>query len=363
MNEHDYAVIMAGGGGTRLWPLSRHSHPKQMLQLIGSKTLFEMAVDRIRPIISPERILIVTIAEQAASLQKLCKDIPPENYLIEPMPRGTASVVGLAAVTLQQRDPQAVMAVLTADHIIQNEALFRDVIRSAHNLAREDYLVTLGVSPTYPATGYGYIEMGNSLKSATNATARMVNCFKEKPDEATARQFIADGNHVWNSGMFFWKVGTILAEFERQMPVLMDTLNRVKVIPEPRQTHPGYIEEWTRITPQTIDYGIMEAARKVAVIPVQELGWNDVGSWESLFDFLPKDNQGNIWMSKNHLEIETGNSLLCTTQPDKLVAAIGLDDIIIIDTEDALLICKKEDSQKVKQIVDQLSKTGKQNYL
>lgn len=363
MNEHDYAVIMAGGGGTRLWPLSRRDHPKQMLKLIGNESLFEKAVNRILPVIPPERIVVVTVAEQAAQLQAICPGIPIENYLIEPMPKGTASVVGLAAVTLFQRDPQAVMAVLTADHIIQNETAFQKLIPTAHELARKDYLVTLGITPTFPATGYGYIEMGNPLEDDDPNSARQVTRFREKPDEETAKLFLARGNYAWNSGMFFWKAETILGEFRRQMPALMDILQKVVEIPSPRHESYLYIKEWAKISLQTIDYGIMEAARNVVVLPAQDLGWNDVGSWDSLFQLLPQDENGNIWMTTRSLNLDTHGSLIGSEDPDKLIATIGVDNMIIIDTEDTLLICRKEDSQRVKKVVEQLLKTGRTNYL
>ena len=208
-----YAVIMAGGGGTRLWPLSRKARPKQMLRLLEERSLFQTSVQRLDGVFPPDRIYVVTVEEQAAELQQQCPQIPAENYLLEPMPRGTASVIGLAAVALKRRDPQAVMAVLTSDHYIGNEPGFRELLAAAYDVAQEDYLVTLGISPTFPATGYGYIQRGALLGSYRDYEVYRALRFKEKPAEKQAQRMLASGDHSWNSGMFVWKVDRILEEF------------------------------------------------------------------------------------------------------------------------------------------------------
>src|SRR5512141_3065276 len=225
--EHTYAVIMAGGGGTRLWPISRKERPKQLLPLLGKDTLFQSTVARLEKLFPPERILVVTVAEQAKEMREQVPSIPEENYLIEPAPRGTASVVALAAAFLKKRDPQAIIAIQTADHHIRNRDLFHYLIRAAIDVADKGYLVTLGITPTFPSTGYGYIQQGEALPGDYKYPVYMVKSFKEKPDETTAQQLLRSGDHSWNSGMFVWRVDAILNEIEKQMPGLFHAVNEI----------------------------------------------------------------------------------------------------------------------------------------
>lgn len=360
MNQHYYAVIMAGGGGTRLWPLSRIANPKQMLPLIGERSLFQISVDRLDGIFAPERILVVTVAEQAAGLQAQCPQIPIENYLLEPMPRGTAPVVGLAAVALAARDPQAVMAVLTADHIFKNEAYFQALLLAAYDAAQDRHLVTLGIAPTFPATGYGYIQQGERVAQYQDSTAYNVRRFVEKPDEIRAGEMLASGDHAWNSGMFVWHVERIQAEFRRQMPELASMLNKISEAWNQPQSESVVQRLWPQIQPETIDYGIMENAHDVVVISAEGLGWNDVGSWEAMFDIFPADEQGNIAIGGRHLALDTQQTLVYTSNAERLIVTIGVDDLVVVDTGDVLMVCKKDQAQKVRQIVQDLKATGRQ---
>ncbi|GAP14402.1 mannose-1-phosphate guanylyltransferase [Longilinea arvoryzae] len=363
MNEHFYAVIMAGGGGTRLWPLSRQNRPKQMLRLVSDRTLFQMATDRLQGLFPVDHIYVVTVADQATELQKQSPNIPAENYILEPMPRGTASVVGLAAVVLQKRDPEAVMAVLTADHYIENVAGFQQILSSAQELARKDFLVTLGIQPTFPATGYGYIQRGELLGHYGQHDAYRVLRFKEKPNEETARGLLQRGDHFWNSGMFIWRVDRIQEEFSRQMGELYQTLEQIAKSWGTAWQTETLKKLWPQIKPQTIDYGIMEHAQQVAVLPGADLGWSDVGSWDSLFDVLPGDPNGNIHISAMHLGIDTRDTLVCTEDPNRLVVTIGVKNLIIVDAGDALLVCPRDDAQKVRELVKLLDQNGYQLYL
>jgi mannose-1-phosphate guanylyltransferase len=364
MIDHLYAVIMAGGGGTRLWPLSRRSRPKQMLTLNGERTLFQIAVDRLDGLLTPQQIYIVTVEEQARELSRQKPEIPWENFLIEPMPKGTASVVALAAQAIQLKDPEAVMVVLTADHYIENVRHFHHLISCGMKVANEGYLVTLGIEPLSAATGYGYIQRGNQLGEHDGLPFYKVLKFKEKPNEDLAIEFIERGDHDWNSGMFFWRVDRILNEISNLMP---DLFQKIEVIQKawPTEEKQQVLQaNWQQIHPETIDYGIMEKASRVACIPARHLGWNDVGSWESLFDVLPADEKGNITLADDVLLQDTTGSLVVSENPvKKFIAAIGIKDIVIVDTPDALLICKKSDTQKVKQIVDFLKKNGDQQLL
>ncbi len=367
MNEanlnHTYAVIMAGGGGTRLWPVSRKDRPKQMLPLIEERTLFQMTVERLQGLLPPERILVVTVAEQARELQQQVPYLPAENYLPEPMPRGTAAVVGLAATVLQRRDPQAVMAVLPSDHFIKNRDLFHLLLRVAVEVACRGYLVTLGITPTYPATAYGYIQRGESLPEKFVYPVYRVKRFEEKPSEAKARRMLASGDYSWNSGMFIWRTEQILKEFARQMPDLKAALDQIGAAWGSEQQDAILQAIWPNLRNETIDYGIMERARQVAVLPAGGLEWSDVGSWDSLFDVLPADVHGNIVFSSHHLAVDTHNSLVYGNRDDRLIVTIGVENLIIVDAGDVLLVCEKEQAQKVRQVVASLKNSEREKYL
>lgn len=353
MFEHYYAVIMAGGEGSRLWPLSRQSRPKQMVSLGSERTLFQIAVDRLKAVIPAESILVVTVAEQAAKLQKQSPEIPAENYLLEPLPRGTASVVGLAALALQKRDPQAVMAIVTADHLIQNVEAFHRLLAEGFTLAQDGYLVTLGIRPTYAATGYGYVQRGAPVEGH-DFLAYGVKRFKEKPDDETARRFLASGDHDWNSGMFVWRVDRIWEELRQWMPELSEKLDQIAANWETSQRSQTLESVWPTIQPQTIDYGIMEKAVRVAVLPAVDLGWNDVGSWESIFEVFSPGENGNIILDAEHIGLNTTNSLIVSDHQDgaeRLIVTLGLEDMIVVDTPDAVLVCSREHAQKVRDIV------------
>lgn len=362
---HAYAVIMAGGGGTRLWPLSRQSKPKQMLTLIEERSLFQIAVQRLQALLPPERILVVTSQQQAAELKAHAPELPAENYILEPQPRGTAAAIGLAAAALSQRDPQAVMIVLTADHYIGNEAGFHRYLEAAVALAQTGPLVTLGIQPTFAATQYGYIQLGESLGEFGGFVAHKVKRFKEKPNQQEAEGMIAAGDHAWNSGMFIWTIERIMQEFAQQMPDLYTTLQAVAAA----MGTPGYADviahEWPRIAAQTIDYGVMEHAANVAVIPAKELAWNDVGSWTSLFEVLPADTNGNLALHPHHHDLDSHNSLVhgASNTAERLIVTVGVKDLVVVDTGDVLLICTRERAQDVRKVIEVLKEKGLQKYL
>lgn len=361
MPEHTYAIIMAGGGGTRLWPVSRSNRPKQLLPLIADETLFQTTVERLEGAFTPERICVVTVEGQAAELRRQAPRIPPENFLIEPAPRGTASVVGLAAAILHARDPQAVMCVLPSDHFIRNRDLFHLILRVAVDVARHDYLVTLGITPTYAATGYGYIQRGQPLPEDFGYPVYHVQRFKEKPGEGEAREMFRSGDHSWNSGMFIWKTERILAEINTQMPGLGAALERISAADAPHRS--AVIESvWHGLANETIDYGIMEKAQNVAVLPAGGLEWSDVGSWDSLFDVLMPDENGNIVFSSEHIALDTDKSLVYGNRDGRLIVTIGVEDLIIVDSGDVLLVCNVNDAQKVRQVVSMLRANGRAHF-
>ncbi len=354
---------MAGGGGTRLWPVSRRNRPKQIIPLISHESLFQTTVRRLEGIFPPERIFVVTVAEQADELRKQTPELPAENFLLEPAPRGTASVVGLAAAVLHQRDPQALMAILPSDHYIRERDLFGYILQVAAEVASSDYLVTLGIAPTFPATGYGYIQRGQPLPENFSYPAYSVLRFKEKPDEATASAMLLSGDHSWNSGMFIWKTERILAEFARQMPDLKSALDRISAAWDTPARGTVLAETWFGLKNETIDYGIMENAEKVAVLPAAGLDWSDIGSWDALFDVILPDSNGNVIVSGKLLPVDTHNSLVYGNGDGRLFVTIGLDNIILVDTGDVLMVCHKDRAQEVRRVVEQLKNEGRDQYI
>lgn len=345
-----YAVIMAGGTGTRLWPLSTREKPKQTHRFLGDETLFQEAVRRIEPLVGVGHVIVVAGSRHMAELRRQEPSIPEDNFIDEPVGMGTAPCIGLAAVHVARREPGAVMVVLTADHHIGDVEGFHAALRAAVDVASEGHLVTLGVKPTEPSTGYGYIEHGDLVERVRGLRVLRVNRFTEKPDGATAIEMVRSGRYSWNSGMFVWRADRILEEFRLHMPGLHDQL----VVIREAVGSPSYTEaleaSWRLVPRETIDYGVMEKAGDVVVIPV-DIGWSDLGTWSSLTSLLPKDPHGNVVRGR-HLGIDTLDSLIFGG--DRLIATIGVRDLIVVDTDEALLICDKAQDQKVRDLVKML---------
>ncbi len=351
----DYALIMAGGAGTRLWPLSREPLPKPALRLYSDMSMFQIAVERLAPLFTPDRVLVVAGAAHAAVLSAQVPEIPESNFILEPEGRGTAPAIALAAVHLYKRNPNARMAVLTADHHIGNTQIFRSVVAAGLAVAESDYLVTLGITPHFASTEYGYIKQAQFVCQQDGFDVYAAAQFVEKPGIDRAERMLAEGGYSWNSGMFIWKVSAILAEFERSMPAVYDRVMRIGISIDSSKYSEVLHAEWETIPKETIDYGVMEKARKVAVIPVN-MEWQDVGNWNSLKSLTPAD------ADKNHTR---GDTLLLDCHDNfvvgggRLVAAVGLDDIIIVDTPDALLVCHKDRVQEVRKVVAMLKEAGR----
>jgi mannose-1-phosphate guanylyltransferase len=355
----EYAFIMAGGVGSRLWPRSRTQTPKQFLDLIGHETMLQDSYHRLLPIIPPERILVGVSTQYVRIVREQLPDLPAENIVAEPAGRGTAPAIGLGALHIHHRDPEAVMVVVTADHHIADASHFRRVIAAAVQMARTGCLVTLGITPTFASTGYGYVRRAEKLDTIDGFDVYRAIRFTEKPQAPMAEAFLESGLYSWNSGMFVWKTAAIRKELALQMHALSAQLNEIEhALGTP---HEGEVLErvWAHVEKQTIDYGIMEHAREVAVIPVQ-IGWNDVGSWQTLMELLTVDERGNVLLG-DHLAVDTRNTLIYS--PHKVVAAIGLEDLIVVETEDALLICPRARSQDVRTIVDALRDAGREDLL
>jgi len=354
-----YALIMAGGGGTRLWPLSRRARPKQALTLVGERTMFEHAVDRIASLFQPEDIFVVTGEEHLESLLLQAPELPRANFLLEPVGQGTAPAIGLGAVHLRRRDPQAVMVVLTADHFIRDVERFRRVLTAAAQVAEKGHLVTLGITPSFPSTAFGYIQQGEQLYEVDGFAVFRALRFTEKPSPETAFQMVESGLYTWNSGMFIWRVDRIMDEFARQMPDLYDVLMQIDAVLGTPAYEPTLRRLWPELSPQSIDYGVMEGARDVVVIPV-DIGWSDVGNWSSMREILPADADGNVVVGE-HVGLETRNTIVFGGR--RLIATIGLEDMIIVDTDDALLICPVDREQDVREMVRQLREMGRKDVL
>ena len=352
-----YAVIMAGGSGTRLWPLSRQHRPKQALAIVGNRTMFQYAVERIRPVFPVERIIVITRAEYASVLSTQVPDLPAENFILEPEGRGTAPTIGLACIHLQQRDPDATMAILTADHFITETELFCRVLSAAEQIAADGTLVTLGIPPSSASTGFGYIQHGSALGEKDGLRYYAVERFIEKPDLMAAQTMVASSTVSWNSGMFICQVEWMMREFQCQMTDFYQRLMEIKNAIGQSTYHATLESNWHLIPKQTIDYGVVESARRVVVIPV-EIGWTDIGSWGSLFQLLPADTNGNVIVG-HHLNIDTKGTLVFGG--NRLIATLGVSDLIIVETDDAVLVCSRAQEQAVKAVVEQLMHTRDAN--
>jgi mannose-1-phosphate guanylyltransferase len=312
--------------------------------------MLQDAYRRLLPVIPPECILVGVGSEYVAIVREQLPDLPPENIIVEPAGRGTAPAIGLGALHVRRRDPEGVMAVVTADHHIGDAPRFRRALMAAAQVAEAGHLVTLGITPSFASTGYGYIRRGELLQTLDSFDVCRAIRFTEKPDKTMAQAFLESGLYSWNSGMFIWKASAIWDEFERQMPVLHAQLREIEGAIDTPEREAVLERVWADVDKETIDYGIMEHARDVAVISVC-IGWNDIGSWRTLMELLETDESGNV-ITGDHVVLDTRNTLVYS--PKKLVAAIGLEDMIIIETDHALLVCPQNRCQEVRQVVDVL---------
>jgi mannose-1-phosphate guanylyltransferase len=357
-----YAVIMAGGRGTRFWPRSRERKPKHLLDIVSSRTIIQETVDRIRPLIEPQNILVVTGRKHARELIKQLPEIPAENIIIEPVGRNTAACIGLAALHIQKKAGDDVLVVLPSDHAIGNPDKYRTVIAAAAQIAAKDKtLVTIGIKPTSPHTGFGYLEGGDSAGHTAGIEVFRVRSIREKPDIQQAEAFVQSGRFYWNSGMFVWKASTILSEIELFLPDLHRGLLTIKNTLGTPAEKATVSRVYRRLKSISIDYGVMEKADTVFVLP-GDFGWSDVGSWDTLWDIADKDISGNAVIGGGTLIAENASQSLIYS-PRKLVTLVGVNDLIVVDTKDALLICRRGESQQVKNTVEALEKKKLNKYL
>lgn len=346
-----YAVIMAGGSGTRFWPESRKNRPKQVLKIVTEKTMIRDTVERVLPLVPFPQIMVVTGASHAQEVRRELPELNTDAVVEEPVGRNTAPCVALAAYKLAKSDPNGIMAVLPADHMIGKDQEFLYHLQVAFEIAdKQDALLTFGIRPDRPETGYGYIKLGPPVLKQDGVTAFAVESFVEKPDLHTAKEYVAQGNYLWNSGMFIWKVSTIVRAFENHLPRISQAME--EILPDlntPREAE-AIKKIYRDIQSISIDNGIMEVARNVLVVPM-EVAWNDVGSWSSLLDVWESDRSGNAVKGKAAV---LGSKRCVISSPHKLVALVGVEDLIVVDTPDALLVCHRRSSQDVKKLQELL---------
>lgn len=350
-----HAVIPAGGSGTRLWPASRATNPKFLLPLPGPRSMLQATVDRLAPIVPLPRILVVTGAAHAISVGRQLPEIPEQNVLIEPSPRGTGPAIGLAAALIARQDPAAIMGSFAADHYVARPDLFQQAVLAAAEIAEQGYLVTIGITPTYPETGYGYIRAGESLGHFAAEEVFRVDEFKEKPDAATATAYVESGRYLWNASMFVWRAATLLEEMRRLLPDVAATLEQIAAAWDTPEREHALETLWPGLRDVTIDHGIMERAPRVAVVPAG-IGWTDLGDWHSLGDVLAATSGDNVVVSGRHLAEDTRNTLVFGGH--RMIATLGVENLVIVDTEDVVLVCDRARAQEVRRIVERLKESG-----
>ncbi len=356
-----WAVIPAGGSGTRLWPLSRAARPKFLLPLVRRETsLLQDTAERIWGMTPPERTLVVCGPAHTVAIARQLPEIPEGNLIVEPSPRGSGPAIILAAALIHRLDPNAIMGSFAADHDVTDRRAFEEAVRTAIRAAHEDCLVTIGLTPTRPETGYGYIERSeNVVVENDGSTAYEALRFVEKPPLETARQYLESGRFLWNASMFIWKCSTLLEVARALMPDLLEAIEQIVEVWDTPDREDTIIRIWEALPESTIDQGIMEKADRVAVVPA-DIGWSDVGDWHGLGELIEQDSVGNS-VRGDILQVETKRSVVWS-ETGRLVALIGLENVVVVDTEDALMVIDRERSQDVKKIVGELKRLSRHEF-
>ncbi len=347
-----WAVIPAGGSGTRLWPLSRAARPKFLLNLLGQRSLLQQTCDRLDGLSTPDQTLVVCGPAHAAAIARQLPDLPEEHVVVEPAPRGSGPAIGLAAALIVQENPNAIMGSFAADHDVQDQVAFAAAIRTAIAAAEQGYLVTIGLTSTRPETGYGYIERTDDpVSSCADGVAFRAAGFHEKPSEEVALRYVAGGRHLWNASMFIWKAQTLLDEIAVLQPDLHEALMRIAPVwgmPEHEQM---IADVWNGLAETMIDHGIMERSSRVAVVPA-DMGWSDIGDWHGLGELIATDSVGNS-VRGDLMQVESHDCVVWS-ETDRVVALLGVDNVVVVDTPDALMVVDRGRAQEVRKIVENI---------
>ncbi len=358
MNRHCYGLILAGGRGTRFWPRSRRRSAKQVLNVVGDRSLIQATVDRLAPVIPPERLWVLTNEHLRDTIVKQLPEIPRRQVLAEPLQRNTAPAIGLAAHILHSVDAAAIMGVFPADHVVSKPAVFRPVLRAALKGAAAGHLMVVGIQPRWPETGYGYIEFPRGTKAGGRGPVPVLR-FHEKPDLRKARRYVAAGHFYWNSGMFFWRADVLLEALRRHLPKTASILAAL-----PRFGQRGFEVELKQAFPLcdniSIDFAVMEKAANVSGVAAADFGWNDVGSWNAVWELLPRDACGNV-TAADAVCMEAENNFVDAR--GKVVALLGVKDLIVVDTPDALLVASRDGAQRVGDILKTLEERRREDLL
>jgi mannose-1-phosphate guanylyltransferase len=358
MNPHHYGLILAGGRGTRFWPRSRKRSAKQVLDVAGERSLIQATVARLAPVIPPQRMWILTNEYLRRTIIRQLPEVPQNQVLAEPVPRNTAPAIGLAAHILRSLDPDAVMGVFPSDHVVRKPAVYRAVLRAALKAAAAGNLLVVGIQPRWPETGYGYIEFPRGTKPGA-AQALPVRRFHEKPELANAKRYVAAGNFYWNSGMFFWRADVLLDQLRRHLPRTASVLASLPRFGSRRFA--GALKQAFPLCENiSIDYAVIEKAAHVSGIAAGDFGWNDVGSWNAVYELLPHDACGNV-TAPSSICLDAHNNFVDAR--GKLVALLGVRDLIVVDTPDALLVAARDEAQRVGEIVKALEKRERHDLL
>jgi mannose-1-phosphate guanylyltransferase len=356
MNAHYFGLILAGGRGTRFWPRSRKRSAKQVLNVVGDTSLIQATVERLAPVIPPERIWVLTNEYLRDTIAKQLPGVPKRQILAEPAQRNTAPAIGLAAHVIRAQDPDAVMGVFPSDHVVSKPAVYRTLVKQAMKSAAEGHLMVAGIQPRWPETGYGYVEFPRGAKPGERAPVKR---FHEKPDLAKAQRYVAAGNFCWNSGMFFWRCDALLEQMRLHLPKTATILAAL-----PRFRSRAFSDKLALAFPLceniSIDFAVLEKAKNVSGIPAPDFGWNDVGSWNAVYELLARDAHGNV-RARDSICLDSHNNFVDAR--GKMVALLGVKDLIVVDTPDALLVATRDRAQQVGDVVKALERAKREDLL